>query len=110
VDAHIFTKGCHTIRDIQQKITGFRSLMGKELPDNWEQFFHDLIDKSNALIPETNSIVYRLKDHPELTRLFAIDPELKSLSKRAEGFRIIINRADINRVKNRLGELGFFIE
>ena len=110
VDAHIFTKGCHTIRDIQQKITGFRSLMGKELPDNWEQFFHDLIDKSNALIPETNSIVYRLKDHPELTRLFAIDPELKSLSKRAEGFRIIINRGDINRVKNRLGELGFFIE
>ena len=110
VDTHIFTKGCHTIRDIQQKITGFRNLIGKELPDNWEQFFHDLIDKSNALIPETSAIVYKLKDHPELTRLFAIDPELKSLTKRAEGFRIIINRADINRVKNRLGELGFFIE
>ena len=110
VDAHIFTKGCHTIRDIQQKITGFRSLIGKDLPDNWELFFHDLIDKSNALIPETNSVVYKLKDLPELTRLFAIDPELKSLAKRAEGFRIIINRTDINRVKKRLGELGFFIE
>ena len=110
VNSNIFTKGCHTIRDIQHKITGFRNLIGKELPENWEQFFHDLIDKSNALIPETASMVYKLKDHPELTRLFAVDPELKALSKRAEGFRVIINRSDINRVKHRLGELGFFIE
>jgi hypothetical protein len=110
VDASIFTKGCHTVRDIQQKITQFRSLIANELPDNWEQFFHDLIDKSNALIPEPTSIVFKLKDHPELTRLFAVDPELKLLTKRAEGFRIIISKADINRVKKRLGELGFFIE
>lgn len=110
VDANVFTKGCYTVRDIQQKIIGFRNLIGKDLPDNWEQFFHDMIDKSNALIPETSSIVYKLKDHPELTRLFAVDPELKSLTKRAEGFRVIINRSDINRVKQRLGELGFFIE
>jgi hypothetical protein len=51
-----------------------------------------------------------LKDHPDLTRLFAIDPELRLLTKRAEGFRIIINKADLNRVKTRLGDLGFFIE
>ena len=110
VDPTVFTKGCRTVKDIQQKITQFRNLIGNELPDNWEQFFHDLIDKSNALIPEPTSIVFKLKDHPDLTRLFAIDPELKLLTKRAEGFRIIINKADLNRVKARLGDLGFFIE
>jgi len=110
VDSQIFTKGCYTVRDIQQKITQFRSVMSGELPDNWEQFFYDLIDKSNALIPEPTSIVFKLKDHPELTRLFAIDQELKSLTKRAEGYRIIIGKADLARVKKRLGELGFFIE
>jgi hypothetical protein len=110
VDPTVFTKGCRTVKDIQHKITQFRSLIGNELPDNWEQFFHDLIDKSNALIPEPTSVVFKLKDHPDLTRLFAIDPELKLLTKRAEGFRIIINKADLNRVKTRLGDLGFFIE
>lgn len=110
VDSQIFTKGCYTVRDIQQKITQFRNVISGELPDNWEQFFYDLIDKSNALIPEPTSIVFKLKDHPELTRLFAIDQELKSLTKRAEGYRIIIGKADLARVKKRLGELGFFIE
>ena len=110
VDPQIFTKGCYTVKDIQQKIMRFRNVVTEELPDNWEQFFHDLIDKANALIPEPTSIVFRLKDNPELTRLFAIDPELKSLTKRAEGYRIIIAKTDIARVKKRLGELGFFIE
>ena len=110
MDPTLFTKGCHTVKDIQRKITQFRNLIGSELPDNWEQFFHDLINKSNALIPEPTSIVFKLKDHPDLTRLFAIDPELRLLTKRAEGFRIIINKTDLNRVKKRLGDLGFFIE
>ena len=110
MDPTVFTKGCHTVKDIQRKITQFRNLIGSELPDNWEQFFHDLINKSNALIPEPTSIVFKLKDHPDLTRLFAIDPELRLLTKRAEGFRIIINKTDLNRVKKRLGDLGFFIE
>jgi hypothetical protein len=110
VDAAVFTKGCYTIKDIQQKIIQFKKLIGHELPNNWEQFFHDLIDKANALIPEPSSIVFKLKDHPELTRIFATDPELKLLTKRAEGFRIILNRSDLSRVKKRLGEYGFFIE
>ncbi|MEY3313732.1 MAG: hypothetical protein RLZZ578_1252, partial [Bacteroidota bacterium] len=37
-------------------------------------------------------------------------PELRLITKRAEGFRIIVNRSDIPKLKQRLGELGYFID
>ena len=110
VDSTIFTKGCHTVRDIQQRIQQFRTIVRQELPENWEQFFQDMIDKANALIPEPTSLVFKLKDQSELAQLFATDPELKLISKRAEGFRIIINRVDLPKLKQRLGELGYFLD
>ncbi|MFM8839490.1 MAG: hypothetical protein ACKOFB_00085 [bacterium] len=110
VDASVFTKGCHSVRDIQQRINQFSGIVRQELPPLWEQFFQDLIDKANALIPEPASVVFKLKDQSILAQLFATDPELKLISKRAEGFRIIVNRADINKLKQRLGELGYFME
>lgn len=110
VDSTIFTKGCHSVRDIQQRIQQFKSIIRQDLPDNWEQFFEDLIDKANALIPEPAALVFKLKDQSELAQLFATDPELRLITKRAEGFRIIVNRSDIPKLKQRLGELGYFID
>jgi hypothetical protein len=110
VDSTVFTKGCHTVKDIQQRILQFKTIIRQDLPDNWEQFFQDLIDKANALIPEPASLVFKLKDQSELAQLFATDPELKLISKRAEGFRIIVNRTDLAKLKQRLSELGYFID
>ena len=110
VEPNVFIKGCNTVKELEKKVMQFKQLVHQELPDNWEQFFNTLVKQANSIVPEPMDTVFKLKDQGQLAELFATDAELKLLVKRAEGFKIIVARADINRLKKRLGELGYFIE
>jgi hypothetical protein len=105
-----FLKGCHSISDIERKIVQFKQIIHQDLPDHFTQFFQQLLEKANPLIPEPLDIVFKLKNQGAIAELFAQDSILKSLVKRAEGFRIIIAKSDVFKLKKRLEELGYFME
>ena len=105
-----FLKGCHSVSDIERKIVQFKQIIHQDLPDHFTQFFQQLLEKANPLVPEPLDIVFKLKNQGELAELFAQDSILKSLVKRAEGFRIIIAKSDVLKLKKRLEELGYFME
>ena len=105
-----FLKGCHSVSDIERKIVQFKQIIHQDLPDHFTQFFQQLLEKANPLIPEPLDIVFKLKNQGDIAELFAQDSILKSLVKRAEGFRIIIAKSDVFKLKKRLEELGYFME
>jgi hypothetical protein len=88
----------------------FRKEISARPPRIWEDFLKDIQGKINPLIPEPDMHVFRLKDHPELIELMAMDEVLQRLILKAEDYHVIISSRDINLVRKRLETFGYLID
>ncbi len=110
VSSGSFLKSCATLEDIKNKISLFRKEISARPPRIWEDFLKDIQGKINPLIPEPDMHVFRLKDHPELIELMAMDEVLQRLILKAEDYHVIISSRDINLVRKRLETFGYLID
>jgi len=103
-----FLKSCATQKDIETKIGLFRRQVSAKPPRIWENFLNDILNKIDPLTPEPDLLVFRLKEHPELIELMAMDDILKKNILKAEGYHVIISAPNLNKVKKRLEAFGYF--
>jgi hypothetical protein len=110
VSAGTFLKGCTTKTQLRNKITLFSKSVAPDLPANWRTFFDDLLLKAEPVRPLTNLAVFALTNtDPALVRLMAQDAELKTMVIKAEGYRVLVEQANVPKFKKRLGELGYLV-
>ncbi|MBI4777469.1 hypothetical protein HY792_00875 [Candidatus Desantisbacteria bacterium] len=109
VDCNSFLKECFCEKDIQQKVMLFKDYISSNPPQIWQDFLNGILKRINPLTIEENTVVCKLTPEKELISLIATDEILKKYILKAENYRILIETTHINKIKKRLGELGYFV-
>jgi hypothetical protein len=109
INGATFLQGCRQQSDVQKKIEVLKSLLPEDLPQVWQNFLSGLLARINPL-RSADYKVLKLNDSPELANAFLTDPKLKELTLKAEGGHILVAATDCENLRNRLGELGYFVE
>ena len=105
-----FLKECVTQQDIQQKTQMFKEHLTTAPPRVWQEFLDDVAGKINPLTVAEKMAVFKIQPHKELIALLARDDTLKKYILKAEDYHVIIAQKDVNKVKKRLEEFGYFID
>jgi len=105
-----FFKNCLSKNDIKKNIAIFKDRLTSELPPIWDEFFEAMENKINPLQYRENLKVFKIKVNKELISLIANDKILKDNVLKVEDYHIAIEEQNLNKVKKRLREYGFFID
>ena len=105
-----FFKDCKTIRELKSKIDSFYKKIEPNPPKVFVEFFDNMIKESNLINLNLNRVVIELKDNRRLLNLFMSDSKLQKLFIKAEGYRIIVLKDDIDKVAKIVKDNGFFVE
>lgn len=110
VDAASLLADCNKELDMLQKVDTLKSLLPDELPAIWEQFFANLLERVNPLVPTTAHAVLEVSESSDFRQLLLQDPKLRGLVAMAEGGRVLVSAKDMSKFKKRLRDLGYFID
>ncbi len=102
-------QGCRNVADVENRILQFKKSICANPPQNWEDFFEEVVESVEALSACDDLVVYKLNNTPEIKQLFVSDPVLKKLIKKAEDFCVIFRQKDRATIARRLSELGYLI-
>ncbi|MBL8968719.1 MAG: hypothetical protein JNG85_17070 [Spirochaetaceae bacterium] len=102
-----FIAGCDSPEKIEERIRRFHELVSGEPPALWKSFFALLRTKSRIFLEPEAALLFKLPADERIRRLFASDPELRSLAGRVEGGSIVVRQADFPRLAKALSARGF---
>lgn len=105
-----FLRKSFSKKDILEKIGEFKKKIQNELPDNWKEFFEEILKKMEyvQLVPEYK--VLKLEQNKDLIALITKDSVLSKMILKAENFHILIKENDIERFSEILKENGYFFK
>ncbi len=110
VDTRSFLKGCRSRTDLTNKIQLFKEEVCEVLPEKWQIFFNQLVNRVGVLTPADELLVFKLTPgNSELADVIAADRILKQFILKAEGKHLLVRSADLEKLKNRLEELGYLM-
>ncbi|OHD79916.1 MAG: hypothetical protein A3J97_14795 [Spirochaetes bacterium RIFOXYC1_FULL_54_7] len=102
-----FMRGCTTVKELDQQASRFRSLLCKDPPQRWLEFFDTLKLKAGMFGDAEKFLVYKLPPIPGLRELFATDPQARKLVLKVEGGRIAVPADGLTAFKAFLAKHGF---
>ncbi len=103
-----FLSACKIQKDINKKISTFKKIVGKDIPQIWQDFFKGIQEKITPLERQDDLVVYQVKQHPELIALISQDEILRQYVLKAENYHIIVHRDNLHKVRSRLEAFGFY--
>jgi len=110
VDSRSFLKGCRNRTDLTNKIQLFKEEVCEVLPEKWQIFFNQLADRVGVVTPADDLLVFKLAPgNNELADVIATDRILTPFILKAEGKHLLVRSADLEKLKNRLEELGYLM-
>lgn len=98
--------GCSSREALEERIALFRRVIVAQPPPIWEQFFTKTLNRIAPLKKESSLLVFKLDTDEEIRRLFNTDPVLRQHCLKVEGYRIAIERKDIDTVCKQLEKAG----
>ena len=111
VDSGSFLKDCKSENAVMHKINAFKALLPAELPEVWQRFFEKTQARLNPLkIVDEPYVILRVEDSPELKKQLLSNPVLRKMIVLAEGGLILVPQKKIRILKNKLADLGFFVD
>ena len=110
-DTSTFLKGVKSKKDLTNKISMFREVSKIDFPQNWEDFFTDMLLKIDPFEKVAEQLlIFKLpQENKALIKLVAQDAVLKSYALKAEGFHILIPKSKHAAFKKRLLEFGYLL-
>jgi len=109
LDRKKFLSGCFSPEQIRERVKDFKRRIPAGLPPFWEAYLEGLTCEGPALRPDGKYTIFALGDSPDLARLFASDPELRTACLRVEGRRVAIPDGIFPDVRKRLLKAGFIV-
>jgi hypothetical protein len=103
-------KDCNTTKALSAKVSNFKSQISSDLPKIFQEYFDNILKRASMIKKEHKSVILKLDDNKELLALFMQDERLKSMIIKAEGYRIIVNLNDMNKIKKIVRDNGFFFD
>lgn len=107
----LFLKDCKNVKQIENKITLFRKSLNVKLPIFWEAELKQMVDNATAVAEQDHFYVFKINENDKhLLRTVAQDTQLKAITIKAEKFFVLVDKKNKTAFKNRLMELGYFVE
>lgn len=107
----LFLKDCKNVKQIENKIALFRKSLSVKLPAFWEAELKRMVTNALAVIQQIDFFVFKLNEtDKQLLRTIAQDNQLKAIAIKAEKFYVLVDKKNKAAFKNRLMELGYFVE
>lgn len=107
-----FLKNCKTEKDVQNKMDFFKQFVCQgNMPEIWSEFFKSLLKQCHPLkVSKGDYLIYQLDSaNKELIHLLTIDPVLKSIIIRAEGYKILVESKNRSKLVERLKTYGYLL-
>lgn len=102
---------CRSRHDLDTRIGEFKALVGKKLPQVWEDFLEGLRANCDKVRP-THETYITMRVDPEdrdLHRLVTTDPEIKKLCLRAENYMLLVEAGQLGALRRLLAEHGYLM-
>lgn len=111
VDFSSFLEGCTIRNEVESKIKKFRNIVKENLPEVWETFFSELLNRCDPLLKvKTSYVVRRINSNDKrLQEIILTDKELKKYIVRAENYIILMEQKNMDKVSHILRGYGYLI-
>ena len=111
VDFGSFLEGCTMRNEVESKIKKFRHIVKDDLPEVWETFFAELLNRCDPLLKVGSSYVVRRinPDDKRLQEIILTDKDLKKYIVRAENYIILMEKKHVDKVSQILRGYGYLI-
>lgn len=111
VDFSSFLEGCTMRNEVESKIKKFRHIVKEDLPEVWENFFTELLNRCNPLLKAGSSYVVRRinSNDKRLQEIILTDKELKKYIVRAENYIILMEQKNVDKISQILRGYGYLI-
>jgi len=112
MDFDSFLQGLDNKNGLRSRIQLIRRTIAATPPVNWEAFFQTMTHRSESLVHDSDWLVFKIEDSPEgdlLTKLLAVETDLRPLVTFAEGRRVLVLPGDFPTLKKKLKRHGFLL-
>ncbi|MCX6074245.1 MAG: hypothetical protein NTY39_08005 [Campylobacterales bacterium] len=103
-------KECTSFKALDLKITAFYKNIEEHPPKVFVDFFEEIRNRANLLSVDRKQIVIELENDKALLHLFMNNKKLQELIIKAQGYRILVLKENLPKVKKILHDNGFFID
>ena len=103
-------KECNSFKALDLKIASFYKNIEKHPPKVFVDFFEEIRNRANLLSIDRKQIVIELENDKALLNLFMNNKKLQELIIKAQGYRILVLKENLPKVKKILHDNGFFID
>lgn len=104
-----FLRGISSSKEIEQRIDEFYSKITSKPNKLWKEFFDDILEKSNAIMAETQFVVLKLKNDKELIKTITKDERFRPLVLKGEDFHLLVKSENVSEVINLFKEHGYYV-
>ena len=102
-------KGLENRVDIQDRIQEFKEKITNDLPENWLDFFENLLEKTELITHAPEYKVLKLKNDKGLISAITKDKRFKPLILKGEDLHIIVKNENLDKVSVLFKEYGYFL-
>ncbi|MCK9373940.1 MAG: hypothetical protein M0P91_12165 [Sulfuricurvum sp.] len=103
-------KECSTYKSLEIKIDTFYNQIASNPPKVFQDFFDEIKKRACLLKKEPKQIVIHLENNHELLALFMNHKKLQEYCIKGQGYRILVEKENLPKVKKIVQENGFFID
>ncbi len=103
-------KECNSFKALDLKIASFYKNIEEHPPKVFVDFFEEIRNRANLLSIDRKQIVIELENDKALLNLFMNNKKLQELIIKAQGYRILVVKENLPKVKKILHDNGFFID
>lgn len=106
-----FLRNCHTPFNIAHKIETFRQFIEKKPPQIWEKLFDEMLDNVGKVTksPEVYSVYEIDRTDLRLHEIISTDPTIRSISRRAENYILLVESGKYSVFRERLKSYGYLV-
>lgn len=103
-----FTRTVKSYDELKERIEKFKkNIDTRELPENWTNFFENLIKKFSSVKEEKGFIVLKIKEDKDLLQIIMKDIRFKNLFLKAEDYHLLIKKEKVEELSKILKEYGY---
>jgi hypothetical protein len=103
-------KECNSFKALDLKIAAFYKNIEEHPPKVFVDFFEEIRNRANLLSIDRKQVVIELENDKALLNLFMNNKKLQELIIKAQGYRILVLKENLPKVKKILHDNGFFID
>lgn len=103
-------KECSSFKALDLKIASFYKNIEEHPPKVFVDFFEEIRNRANLLSVDRKQVVIELDNNQALLTLFMNNKKLQELIIKAQGYRILVLKENLPKVKKILHDNGFFID